>query len=84
VHYDEATFSRMMRTGQVGGNLLSHIMPFESFQHLTDEDMHAIYSYLRTVPPVQHRVSNTDPPTLCPLREQEHGLGDLNVARTSE
>ena len=30
-------------------------------------------------PAVQHRVSNTDEPTLCPLCGNTHGRGNLNV-----
>ena len=32
-------------------------------------------------PPVKHRVSNTDPPTLCPVCNQTHGLGELNAKK---
>jgi hypothetical protein len=38
--------------------------------------------YLKTIKPVQHRISNTDPPTKCPLCGQTHGLGDLNVKKS--
>ena len=31
-------------------------MPWQVFRNLTDEDLKAIYSYLRTVPPVHNRV----------------------------
>jgi len=59
--------------------MLSHIMPFSAFRNMTDEDINDIYSFLKTVAPVKHRVSNTDPPTACPLCNQSHGLGDRNV-----
>ena len=78
-HYDEAFFKQTLRTGQVGGRVLSHIMPFEWLRNMTDEDMSDIWAYLRTVAPVKHRVSNTDPPTPCAVCNRSHGLGDLNV-----
>ncbi len=78
-HYDEALFIQTLRTGQMGGRTLNHIMPFESFRNMTDADMRDIFAYLQTLPKVKHRVSNVDPPTKCPVCNQEHGLGDVNV-----
>ena len=49
------------------------------FRKLTDEDLKAIFLYLRSRPPIQHRVSNTDPPTFCPVCGRFHGLGDSNA-----
>jgi len=31
-------------------------MPWQAYRELTDEDLHAIFAYLRTVPPVANRV----------------------------
>jgi hypothetical protein len=45
---------------------------------MTDEDLKAIFAYLRTVPPVKHRVDNSEPPTYCPICRQKHGFGDKN------
>jgi hypothetical protein len=47
---------------------------------MTDDDLGAIFDYLRALPPVRHRVSNFDPPTYCPRCGRRHGLGELNVA----
>jgi hypothetical protein len=55
-------------------------MPFEAFKNMTDDDAKDIFAYLKSVPQVKHRVSNTDPPTLCPICKQTHGLGDTNTA----
>lgn len=77
-HYDEAMFVNTLRTGKIPGRTLNHTMPFQNFKNLTDGDLHDVWSFLKTVPPVQHRISNTDPPTLCPLCGQRHGLGDMN------
>jgi mono/diheme cytochrome c family protein len=78
-HYDEAFFVQTLHTGQIPGRMLSPIMPFENFRTMTDDDLKDIFAYLKTLPPVKHRVSNTDPPTACPVCKQVHGLGDLNV-----
>lgn len=78
-HYDEALFKEVLRTGRMKGTVLSHVMPFEGFRQLTDGDLADMFSYLRSVPAVQHRVSNTDPPDKCAICGQTHGLGELNV-----
>ncbi|MEZ5320031.1 MAG: cytochrome c [Vicinamibacterales bacterium] len=78
-HYDEAMFKETLRTGRLPGRVLNHIMPFEAFSHLTDEDLSALFAYLEAQPPIKHRVSNTDPPTPCPICKRSHGLGNLNV-----
>ena len=78
-HYDEGLFIQVLQTGYIPGRMLNHIMPFESLRNLTEDDLADMFAYLRSVPPVKHRISNTDPPTFCPLCEQTHGLGDKNV-----
>lgn len=77
-YYDEAQFLRTIRTGHVGARALSRTMPYPVFRNLTDEDLKAIFAYLRTLPPVQHRVDNTEPATLCPKDKNRHGFGDRN------
>jgi mono/diheme cytochrome c family protein len=77
-YYDEARFIQAMRTGQVGARSLSPVMPWWYFGHMTDEDLKAIFSYLRTLRPVKHRVDNTEPPTFCKLCRQVHGAGNQN------
>ncbi len=46
---------RAMRDG-IGknDNLLFPIMPFDSYQNMSDEDVRAIVAYLRTIPPVRN------------------------------
>ncbi len=78
-HYDEAMFIQTIRAGQTRGRTLNHIMPFENFGRLTDEDLKDIWAYIRALPPVKHRLSNEEPPTPCPLCKQTHGFGNLNV-----
>jgi len=40
----------------VNGQPLSPIMPVMAYWTLNDTDLKTIYSYLRSVPPVKHRV----------------------------
>jgi len=77
-YYDEAMFVKTLRTGQVGARKLSSIMPWGYFRNLTDDDLKAIFAYLRTVKPVQHRVDNTEVATACPVCGGRHGFGDKN------
>lgn len=77
-YYDEAQFIRTIRTGRVGARALNRTMPYPLYGHLNDEDLKAIFGYLRTLPPVQHRVDNTEPPSLCPKDKNRHGFGDRN------
>jgi len=77
-HYDDNMFIETIRTGRVAGRTLNHIMPFEFFKNMTDDDLRDIYAFIKSVAPVKHRVSNTDEPTDCVLCGQKHGLGNLN------
>ena len=77
-YYDEALFIRTMRTGHVGARKLNYVMPTGYFKNMTDEDLKAIFAYLRRLRPVQHRLDNAEEATLCPLDGQKHGFGDRN------
>jgi mono/diheme cytochrome c family protein len=77
-YYSESTFATALRTGYVGARKLNSIMPFGDFKDLTDDDLKAIFAYLRTVPPVHHRVDNSLPPTYCKICKKKHGAGDQN------
>jgi len=78
-YYDEAMFLRAIREGAVEGvRPLNHIMPWKRFREMKDEDLKAIFAYLRTLPPVSHRVDNTEPPAPCKLCNNTHGFGDKN------
>lgn len=83
-YYTPELFVQTIRTGRVGGvRRLSSAMPWIHFRTLTDGDLRAIFAYLRSVPPVRHQVSNTDPPTLCRICGRRHGLGDANAGPAS-
>ncbi|HEV2340934.1 MAG TPA: c-type cytochrome [Candidatus Acidoferrales bacterium] len=77
-YYDLAMFTQAMRTGYVGARRLSQIMPWHAFRGMTDEDIAAIFAYLKTVKPVRHHVDNTEPPTFCKICKQSHGAGNQN------
>jgi len=77
-YFDEKKFITVLRTGHVGARKLSPIMPWSYFRNMSDEDLKAIFAYLRTLPPVQHRVDNTEPPTYCRRCRNRHGFGERN------
>lgn len=77
-YYDERLFVDAMRTGFVKARELKPIMPWWEFRGLTDDDLKDMFAYLRTVPPVAHRVDNSKTPTMCRLCGYSHGAGDEN------
>jgi mono/diheme cytochrome c family protein len=77
-YYDEALFIQTMRTGTVRARKLNLIMPWWIFRNMTDDDLKAMFAYLRTLKPVHHMVDNSETPTLCKLCGQRHGLGNRN------
>ncbi len=77
-YYEEATFISAMRTGYVGARKLNSIMPFGNFKNLSNDDLKAMYAYLRTLAPMKHRVDNSLPPTYCKICKKKHGAGDAN------
>jgi mono/diheme cytochrome c family protein len=77
-YYDEGTFVRAMREGKVGARSLHASMPWIYFSKMTDEDLKAMFAYLRTLKPVRHRVDNAEHASSCKLCRQNHGLGSTN------
>jgi mono/diheme cytochrome c family protein len=77
-YYDEKLFIQALRTGYVGARALSPVMPFASYGQLTDDDLKAMFAYLRTLKPVKHRVDNSLTATYCKICRQKHGGGDQN------
>jgi len=77
-YYDDALFLEAMHTGTVHARKLSPLMPFAVYGNMTDDDLKAIFAYLRTAKAVHHRVDNSLPPTYCKLCQQKHGAGDQN------
>jgi len=77
-YYDEQLFLDVIHTGYVKARQLKQIMPWWNYRGLTDDDLKSIFAYLKTVPPVQHRVDNSKPPTPCKVCGFNHGAGDMN------
>lgn len=54
---------KAVRTGQrPDGTVLVPPMPWQMFSNLTDEDAYAIAAYLKSLPPVSHKVPDKRPP----------------------
>jgi mono/diheme cytochrome c family protein len=77
-YYDEALFVQALRTGYVRARELKPIMPYGEYGHMTDDDLKAMFAYLRTVKPVKHRVDNSETVSQCKLCQQKHGAGAQN------
>ncbi len=77
-YYDENLFIQTMRTGKVGARTLNPIMPWTVYRNMTDEDLKAMFAYVRTQKPLRHRVDNSLPPTACKICQGKHGGGDQN------
>lgn len=77
-YYDEKLFLDVMHTGYVKARKLAPIMPWWVHRGMTDEDLKAMFAYLQTVPPIKHRVDNTETPTPCKVCGFVHGAGDRN------
>lgn len=77
-YYDEDLFIQAMRTGKAKARSLSPEMPWTFYRNMTDEDLKAMFAYLRTLKGVKHTVDNTEPPAPCKLCGLKHGGGDKN------
>jgi hypothetical protein len=77
-YYDEALFLEVIRTGHVKARVLRSIMPWGYYRHMGDEDLRAIFAFLRAAKPVRHSVDNSLPRTRCKLCGHEHGGGERN------
>jgi len=77
-YYDEDLFIQAIRTGKVKARSLSPVMPWYFYRNMTDEDLKAIYAYIRTLKPVKHTVDNTESATACKLCGMKHGGGEKN------
>jgi hypothetical protein len=40
-------------------------MPWHTYRGMTDEDIVAMFAYIRTFKPVRHHVDNSEQPTFC-------------------
>ena len=79
-YYDEELFIEVMRTGRARARQISDLMPWGHYQGMTDEDLKAIFAYLKTLKPVDHDVDNALPVTPCAVCNIPHGGGERNKA----
>ena len=77
-YYDETLFVDVIRTGSVKARKLSPIMPVMVYKNLSDDDLKAMFAYLKTLKPVSHRVDNSEAPTECKVCRLKHGGGAQN------
>ena len=55
-HYSEDLFLRVIRTGNIGGRRINSLMPWSYMRGLSDDDLRALWAFLKTVTPVAHDV----------------------------
>jgi mono/diheme cytochrome c family protein len=75
--YNEASFLTTMRTGKKpNGTPIMPPMPSEVYQNMTDDDLKAIFAYLRTIKPIKNAVlaglklpANTAKPAAEPAKK---------------
>jgi mono/diheme cytochrome c family protein len=61
--YTEATFLTTMRTGKKpNGTAIMPPMPSDVYKNMTDDDLKAIFAYLRTIKPIRNAVFAGLPP----------------------
>ncbi|MBS1934102.1 MAG: c-type cytochrome [Bacteroidetes bacterium] len=58
--WTEDVFAKTLRTGkhlgQDGGRMILPPMPWQAFRNLKDDDMKAIFAYLKALPPIHNKV----------------------------
>lgn len=62
--WSEADIVNALRTGKKkDGSPLLPPMPWPNTARMTDEDLHALAAYLKSIPPVKHKAPDVIPPT---------------------
>lgn len=77
-YYTEDLFLETIRTGRVRERKLTDMMPWGHYRNMVDEDLKAIFAFLKTLKPIDHYVDNAQPPTKCARCNLEHGGGERN------
>lgn len=77
-YYDEHLFIEVIRTGRARARQISDVMPWGHYRNMTDEDLKAIFAFLKTLAPVDHYVDNGLAPTGCAKCGLRHGGGARN------
>jgi hypothetical protein len=64
-------FKDTIRTGRhMGrGRPILPPMPIPMYKHMTDEDLEAVFSYLRTIPAIRNHVPEPLPPQAAPEQQ---------------
>jgi len=67
--WEDKTFIQAMRTGKHlgGGRDIMPPMPWQAMGKLSDDDLKAIFAYLRSIPPVKNKVPDPQPPAVAPV-----------------
>lgn len=66
-NWTDAQIVAAIQTGaRPDGRMLAPIMPYHAFANFTPQDVQAIVAFLRTIPPVQHKVEGPFGPTEKP------------------
>jgi mono/diheme cytochrome c family protein len=59
--WSEDDFLRTIHNGEdPEGHELHHFMPYEQLRRMTDDDLRAIYRYLRVIPPIKNKVPHRE------------------------
>jgi hypothetical protein len=68
--WSEETFVKAIKTGRHMGvsRPILPPMPWENFRNLTEDDLGAMYAYLRTIPPIHNRIPEVLPPPVQTAR----------------
>jgi len=62
-NWSEDDIVKAFRTGQrADGSAILPPMPWPGYAHMPDEDAYAIAAYLKSLPPVKHKVPDKLPP----------------------
>ena len=67
--YNEASFIATMRTGKKpNGTMILPPMPSDVYKNMTDDDLKAIFAYLRTIPAIRNAVYAGITPATAPKK----------------
>lgn len=71
--WDEAAFKVALRTGMHNGSErpIMPPMPWQMIGKMTDDDLHAVWMYLRSIPPVKNTPPEYQPPVGAPSASAE-------------
>lgn len=72
--WDETTFKLALRSGKHIGNgrPIMPPMPWQTIGKMTDDDLHAVWMYLRSIPPVKNTPPEYQPPVGAPTAMSGH------------